>query len=83
MEQRIDIGATISAERLARLASAGETIIIERAGEEVARLVSASTGVLPIRQRQLGLGRGLFRVADDFDELPEDLLAAFEGEEID
>lgn len=83
MEQRIDIGATISAETLARLAAAGETIVIERAGEEVARFVPSHEAPAPGRKRQLGLARGLIHISDDFDELPEDLLAAFEGEEID
>lgn len=57
----------------------GEEVIIGRAGEPVARLV-------PYRQDQSpralgGSWKGRVVVADDFDELPEDLQRAFAGED--
>lgn len=62
---------------LARVA-AGEEVVLARAGKPIARLV-------PFRrlkgERPLGIDRGRYQVPDDFDAaLPEDLLAAFEGE---
>lgn len=55
---------------------AGEEVIIARAGRPVARLVLVSTP----RRRTLGAHAGAIRIAPDFDELPADVLAAFEGE---
>jgi prevent-host-death family protein len=62
---------------LARVA-AGEEVILARAGKPIARLV-------PFRklkgERPLGIDKGRYEVPDNFDAgLPEDLLAAFEGE---
>jgi len=63
--------------RLVDEASAGEEIVIAKAGRPVARLVplaKAST------KRKPGLLKGRVRVAADFDApLPPDLLALFEG----
>ena len=59
-------------ERVAR----GEEIVIARAGKPVARLVPWTAP----RPRVLGLFAGEIEIADDFDELPEDIQAAFEGE---
>jgi prevent-host-death family protein len=63
--------------RLSKLvdrALAGEEIIIARAGKPVVRLV-------PLRQddspRQGGQWKGKVRIADDFDELPDDIARAF------
>lgn len=81
MEQRLEFGGSISIEALTQLASSGATIVIERAGEEVIRLVRASSNPERPRRRRLGVARGMVHIADDFDELPEDLLAAFEGTE--
>jgi prevent-host-death family protein len=55
---------------------AGEEIIIGRAGRPVAKLVPYREVRTP---RQPGAWRGQIWMADDFDDLPEDLLAAFEG----
>jgi len=63
--------------RLVDRAAAGEEIVIARAGKPVARLVSIDELAKP---RRLGLFAGEIRIADDFDELPEDLQRAFEGE---
>ena len=63
--------------RLVEKVAAGEEVVIAKAGRPVARLV-------PIRQRtqprQLGAFAGQIRMGADFDQLPEDIQAAFEGE---
>lgn len=60
-------------ERVAR----GEEVVIARAGKPIARLV-AWTPQNP--ERKLGAFAGQIIIADDFDSLPEDLQAAFDGE---
>ena len=57
----------------------GEEVVIGRAGKPVARLVPYAHDTTP---RQLGVGhwKDEIWVADDFDELPEDLIALFNGE---
>ena len=56
----------------------GEEVIIGKAGKPVARLVPYDADIAP---RELGAGAwmGKIRIADDFDDLPDDLLAAFTG----
>jgi len=81
MEQRLEAGGSISIDALARLAATGQTIVIERGGEEVIRLVKESSVPERPRRRRLGIARGMVQIADDFDDLPEELLAAYEGEE--
>ena len=64
---------------LVERAAAGEEIIIAKAGRPLARLVPLAARTGP---RQLGLLAGEVRVNADFDDpLPDDLLAAFEGNE--
>ena len=46
----------------------------------VAKLVPISANI--DRRGSMGSDRGLFQVPDDFNSLPADLLAAFEGEEV-
>ena len=64
----------------------GEEIVIFAEGEEVARLVPASkvekqSSLTKPKMRVPGIDKGRFVVPDDFDDpLPEDILAAFEGE---
>jgi prevent-host-death family protein len=64
--------------RLVEQAEAGEDVVIQRNGKAVARLV-------PIVEEQPSLSsvRGAWRgrvvMADDFDELPEDIAEAFGG----
>ena len=53
---------------------AGEEIIIGKAGKPVAKLVRFER---PDGPRHPGALKGRVRIADDFDELPEDLRAAF------
>jgi prevent-host-death family protein len=62
--------------RLLDRAAAGEEIVIARYGRPVARLVPLDVSPQP---RRLGLFSGQIRPRDDFDELPSDLLDAFEG----
>jgi prevent-host-death family protein len=63
--------------RLIERAVSGEEVIISRAGKPVARLVPY---VQKRQARRLGMLRGKIRIARDFDELPEEIAAAFRGE---
>ncbi len=63
--------------RLIERALAGEEVIISKAGKPVVRLVPYVTKKQP---RRLGVLKGKIWIAPDFDELPEDLAAAFRGE---
>lgn len=56
----------------------GEEIVIARAGRPVAKLVPIPRRTEP---RKPGGWEGKVWMAPDFDELPPDLLAAFEGED--
>jgi prevent-host-death family protein len=61
--------------QLVARAEAGEEIVIARSGKPVARLVPvASTSSL---EAVRGAWRGRVRIADDFDELPDDIAEAF------
>jgi prevent-host-death family protein len=60
-------------------AAAGEEIVIARAGRPVARLVPLAEAAT--RRRTPGAWRGSVSIADDFDELPPGLDAAFGGEQ--
>lgn len=62
--------------KLLELVEAGERVIIARAGRPVAVLSAYQPSE---RKRKLGQFRGQGRILDDFDDLPEDLVAAFEG----
>jgi prevent-host-death family protein len=64
--------------RLLARAEAGEEIVISRHGRPVARLGP----IRPARRpRKLGLLKGRIRIGRNFDApLPEDVLAAFEGD---
>jgi prevent-host-death family protein len=55
----------------------GEDLIVAKHGEPIAVIIPWSRYRTP---RKLGLMKGKIRMADDFDELPADLLAAFNGE---
>ena len=56
----------------------GEQVIITRHGRPVAQLLPIAPAP---KSRKLGTLRGRLRIADDFDApLPDDLIAAFEGE---
>jgi prevent-host-death family protein len=62
--------------KLLRRVTAGEEIVIARAGKPVARLVPVAE---PPRPRELGKDRGKIWIADDFDTLDPEILADFEG----
>ncbi len=63
--------------RLLTRVSAGEEIIISKAGKPVARLVPWRE---PVLKRRPGLDRGRFVVPDDFDApLPAEVLDDFEA----
>jgi prevent-host-death family protein len=61
--------------QLVERAAAGEDIVIQRNGTPVARLVpvASSSSLSSVR----GAWRGRVRIADDFDELPDDVADAF------
>lgn len=63
--------------RLVDRAAAGEEIVIARAGVPVARLVPLTPPATP---RRPGAWRGRVRIAADFDDLPDEVVAAFRGE---
>lgn len=55
----------------------GEEVVIAKAGKPLVRLV-------PVRDEKedcFGMDAGKMWIADDFDVLPDDLLAAFYGED--
>ncbi len=61
--------------QLVERAEAGEDIVIARNGNPVARLVPvASTATL---ESVRGAWNGRVRIAEDFDELPDDIAKAF------
>jgi len=61
--------------QLVERAEAGEDIVIARNGKPVARLVpvASTTSLAAVR----GAWRDRVRIADDFDELPDDIAEAF------
>ena len=61
--------------KLLRRVEAGEDIVIARAGEPVARLTRFTPDDL--EPRPLGTWRGRVEIADDFDELPEEVVDGF------
>lgn len=64
--------------KLIEQVEAGEEVVIARAGKPVVRLVVFTP---PVQVRRAGTWRGQVKMAEDFDVLPESLLAAFEGRE--
>jgi len=63
--------------RLVERVEAGEEITIARAGRPVARLVPLDP---PGEPRRLGVWKGKVRVADDFDQTPQDIIDSFYGD---
>ncbi len=61
--------------RLLHDVECGEEVIIARNGKPVAKLVAMER-----RAPILGMDRGKFVVPEDFNELPEDILDAFEAD---
>jgi prevent-host-death family protein len=65
--------------KLIKLAKNGEEVVIANNGTDEVRLVP----VKPIENDWWGMDDGKIKIADDFDILPDDLLAAFYGEDED
>ena len=63
--------------RLVERVMRGEEVVIGKAGKPVARLVPYREDPGPLVP---GGWKGQVRIADDFDELPDELSAAFRGE---
>jgi prevent-host-death family protein len=63
--------------RLLDRVEAGEEIVIARAGRPVARLVPYHVAG---EIRRPGVWRSKVRIAEDFDTLPDELTATFQGE---
>ena len=63
--------------KLVEQAAQGEAFIIAKAGKPLARLIPYQEEERP---REPGYWRGRVHIADDFDELPESIAAAFKGE---
>jgi prevent-host-death family protein len=62
--------------RLVESARRGEDVIVERSGRPVAKIVAYDEkprGLMALE----GVWKGKVKIADDFDELPEDLQRAF------
>lgn len=66
--------------RLVERAEAGEEVVIQRNGRPVARLVPMAEEPRSLASVR-GAWRGHMRIADDFDELPGDIAAAFGANE--
>jgi len=62
--------------KLVERAEAGEDVVIQRNGKPVARLVPVVEEPRSLASVR-GAWRGRMRIADDFDELPEDIAEAF------
>lgn len=62
-----------------REARQGRSFLVTSRDEVLAEIRPPSASVRP--PRQSGVLRGRIRIAPDFDALPDDLLAAMEGEE--
>jgi prevent-host-death family protein len=68
--------------KLVDRAAAGEEIIIARHGKPIARIAPIVAKADLDTPRPLGIAKGQIWIAPDFDELPEDMQRAFEGEDI-
>ena len=67
--------ATLS--RLLEHVAGGEEVVIGKAGKPVARLIPYNADP---RERKGGQWRGKIKIAEDFDELSEEILRFFKGE---
>ncbi len=62
--------------KLLELAMSGEEVVIAKAGKAMVKLVP----VLEAKEDWFGMDENKGWIADDFDELPDDIMAAFYGE---
>lgn len=65
--------------KLVERAEAGENVVIQRNGKPVARLIAVVEEPRSLASVR-GIWRGRVRIADDFDELPQDIAEAFGGQ---
>ncbi|HKB77083.1 MAG TPA: type II toxin-antitoxin system Phd/YefM family antitoxin [Myxococcales bacterium] len=65
--------------RLLQRVEAGHEIVIARAGKPVARIVPVREPSKPV----FGADAGKIWIADDFDDTPDEVVRAFEGEDSD
>ncbi len=65
--------------KLLEKAMNGEEVVIAKAGKPMVRLVP----IEPENKDWFGMDEGKAWIADDFDELPDDIMAAFYGEDSD
>jgi prevent-host-death family protein len=65
--------------KLVERAEAGEDVVIQRNGKPVVRLVAIEEEPRSLASVR-GVWRGRVRMADDFDELPQDIAEAFGGQ---
>jgi prevent-host-death family protein len=78
VEHRVNVHeAKTHLSRLLDEVEKGQDVVIGRAGRPVARLVRYEAASGP---RVPGAWRGRVRIAEDFDELPPEVAAAFRGE---
>ena len=63
--------------QLVERARRGEEVIIGKAGRPVAKLMAYEQDTRP---RQGGQWRGKVKISDQFDELPDEIAAAFRGD---
>ena len=68
--------------QLVRRVSGGEDLVLTEAGVPVARLVAEPEPAAASPRREIGGGKGTFWMSDDFNEMPADLLADFEKEDL-
>jgi prevent-host-death family protein len=67
-------GAKSQLSKLVERALAGEEVVIAKAGKPMVRLVPVRDSDAP---RKGGQWKGKIHIADDFDELPDDIGSAF------
>lgn len=63
--------------KLMEQAEAGEEVVIARAGKPAVRLIPFTP---PSVERKAGVWRGQITIAEDFDALPDEVIATFEGD---
>ncbi len=71
--------AKASLSKLVEKVRMGEEVVIGKAGKPVAKLVPYEQERSP-RDLDQGIWKGQVWMAEDFDAMPEDLMAAFSGE---
>ncbi len=74
----INISDAKAQSKLIERALAGEEVIISKRGEPLVKLVAYERDISP-RDMSVRIWEGEVWMAEDFDELPEDLLRMFTG----